>query len=137
MNTQQEILHKFSKNIEKDFFYNKEKFFNGDTNILYITGFSGSGKTTLSRLAKEVKNVEVVEHDNLDLIICLTAADMRKSRNILREFYDKHDEFYKEYKTEEDKLAHYKAFNDFVLDYAKRNPDKVIIIASINARILK
>lgn len=52
---------------EKDIYYNKEKFDNGEINLCFITGQSGSGKSTM---AKDIANKDSkVEHYELDDVI--------------------------------------------------------------------
>ena len=51
---------------ENDIFYNKVKFENGDTNLLFIVGYSGGGKSTISGEQKKVLR-EVVDMDRIVL----------------------------------------------------------------------
>ena len=55
----------------EDIFYNRVKYENGDTNILFITGYSGGGKSTMSKAAKGYAR-EVVD---LDRIVLNTYSD--------------------------------------------------------------
>ena len=127
MNTQQFILDAFNKN---DTFYNFSDFFNGKTNLLYITGFSGSGKTTLSKIAKKIPNVEVIEHDNLDFGCYMTSSKLREEGSLFNEFFQ--NEYYynllREDCSDKKRAELYFYFNEFIIDYAKKNKNKVIII---------
>jgi len=49
---------------EEDFYYNKDKFDSGETNICFITGYSGSGKSTMGKDMSDV-----AEHYDVDLLI--------------------------------------------------------------------
>ena len=51
---------------ESDIFYNKMKFENGDTNLLFIVGYSGGGKSTISNNEKKALR-EVVDMDRIVL----------------------------------------------------------------------
>jgi hypothetical protein len=51
---------------EPDIFYNKTKYENGDTNILFITGYSGGGKSTMSKGEKKWLR-DVVDMDRIVL----------------------------------------------------------------------
>ena len=49
---------------EKDIYYNKDKFDNGEINLCFITGHSGSGKSTMAKDMEKKKEIESYELDD-------------------------------------------------------------------------
>lgn len=52
---------------EDDIYYNKDKFDNGKTNILFIVGLMGSGKTTKAEQMAKERGIEYYQMDKLQL----------------------------------------------------------------------
>lgn len=62
----QDIMMESVLKDEEDIFYNRIKFENGDTNLLFIVGYSGGGKSTMSGAQKKAMR-EVVDMDQIVL----------------------------------------------------------------------
>ena len=70
---------------EKDIFYNQIKYENGETNLLFITGYSGGGKSTMSKSEEKFLR-EVVDMDRIVLFTNKPDDYYTKLGNFAKEF---------------------------------------------------
>ena len=127
---------------EKDIYYNKEAFDNGDINLCFITGISGSGKSTMAKnLAKD--NIEKYELD--DVVwnkMSFTMDQFKEYGDLIYSFFKGPGKKY--YYTEEDvKSGKVKSvgddyeellihdFVDYSIRYAKSHKDKKFILEGV------
>ena len=134
----EEIVKTLEEHMDNsDIFYNKEKFSNGEINLLYIVGLSGSGKSTLSKAVENFPNVEIIEHDLITFLADKPFKEIKKERTLLytfyrvflRDFYELGFECPEENKSREKNTERlYDNFNKFALKYSKRHKNKIYII---------
>ena len=125
---------------EKDIYYNKDKFDNGEINLCFITGHSGSGKSTLGRDMSK-NNTEHYDLDDLQTIKDYFTMDQLKEYGDLiysyfngpgKKFYLTLDEVNEknlsgsEYM---DKL--YPEFVHYAMKYAKLHKDRKFVLEGI------
>lgn len=114
---------------EKDLYYNKDKFMNGETNICFITGQSGSGKSSMaSSMASKSAKIEHVDLDQVvmnreKLSIDEYAAKMPMAGAFFKgagsQYYTEPSEKKKKLNYDADNEKITKAFVAFAIAYAK------------------
>ena len=124
----------------KDIYYNKEKFDNGEINLCFITGLSGSGKTTMANNMEK----DNIEHYQLDDLLFIkdhfTMQDLEQYGDLIYSFFKgEGKEFYlslKEVKEKkipgskyEDKL--FPNFVHYAMKYSKMHKNKKFIIEGV------
>lgn len=73
---------------DKDIYYNKDKFDNGEINLCFITGHSGSGKSTMGRDLQS-KNIEHYEMDDLQCIKDhFTMSNLKEYGDLIYSFFN-------------------------------------------------
>ena len=125
----------FSK---KDYLYNVDNY--GKTyNLLFITGLVGAGKSTISKELSKEKEITILSQDWLAW--SEVYADDKIAMNILSEFYKIcpraqeaaiNNLWHKDLLTEIEKNKIRTEYNDFLIEYTLKNPDKLYIIEGID-----
>lgn len=125
---------------EADILYNKDKWENGETNLLFITGLSGSGKSTLAH-SKESDKVEVYELDDLIYIKDhFTMDNLKQYGDLIYSYFNGvGKKFYIGYKEacdnkwEEDDYESklYPEFVHYAMNYAKSHKNKKFILEGV------
>ena len=127
---------------EKDIYYNKDKFDNGEINLCFITGHSGSGKSTMAKDMERKKEIESYELDDCDLIKDHFSMDNLKEYGDLyysfftgpgKKYYIGKEETEK-WSNEESKEFWYNLINDIVhyaMQYAKSHSNKKYVINGV------
>ena len=138
------IQEKYIKN-EKDIYYNKEAFDNGDINLCFITGHSGSGKSTMGRNMSSDDNIEHYELDDvLSNKLYFTMEQLKEYGDLIYSFFNgvgkkyfytpedldspsSHD-FYigRDYDT-----SIIRSFIEYAMDYSKSHKKKKYVIEGI------
>lgn len=113
----------FSKN---DLYWNFDKFKNGKSNILLVTGLSGSGKSTLGKQLASQYKAEYIELD------CIADIKDKDKPYILQEWIKTLSEKELDNFSKDSFRAEVQSkFLDFCIRYAKNNKDKKFIIEGI------
>lgn len=127
---------------EKDIYYNKDKFDNGEINLCFITGHSGSGKSTMAKDMEKKKEIESYELDDCDLIKDHFSMDNLKEYGDLyysffngpgKKYYVGKEETEK-WSNEESEEFWYNLINDVVhyaMQYAKSHSNKKYVINGV------
>lgn len=127
---------------EKDIYWNKDKFDNGDINLCFITGLSGSGKSTMgSELQKKG-----VEWYQLDDLLCVKSyfsmTNLKEYGDLIYSFFngigkkwyiddkDLDDKINTEYKGHYEDIM-YPEFVHYAMDYAKKYPSKKFVLEGV------
>lgn len=80
-----------------DIYKNFDKFENGESNILLITGLTGSGKSTLAQQICSKYNAEYIELDTMDPCsnLCKQGMDIiRKAGEVFYDYFNSHKSIY-------------------------------------------
>ena len=132
--------HKFSivregLELQKDVYYNKDKFDSGEINICFITGLSGSGKTTLSKKLSG-DNIEHYELDDVLYNYAFTDNQLKEYGDLIYSYFKGIGSKYRfREKVEfldnkiEDSLI--KGFVKYAIDYTKSHKDRKFIIEGV------
>lgn len=125
----------FSK---KDLNYNFDKF-GKNQNLLFITGLVGSGKSTIAKDISAKKEVVILSQDWLAWSEVYEKDNLATS--VLNEFYQLYPEariasienkWHENKLTLEEKFDLKKKYNNFLVDYAKKDPNNLYIIEGID-----
>lgn len=122
-----------------DLYYNIDKFENGDSNVLLVTGLSGSGKSTIG---KQLSNKYKAEYIELDLLDIASNFVTEKNINAIKSGEPIMYEFLMKNKIIFDKLINKDVSDDEMLDimekyiryillYAKNHKNKKFVIDGI------
>jgi hypothetical protein len=126
---------------EKDIYYNKKAFDNGDINLCFITGHSGSGKSTMGAKAARHNDIETYSLDDLQCVKDHFTMDNLKEYGDLiysyfngpgKKFYLTYDEIIEKKLSGsdyEDKL--FPGFVNYAKQYASSHKDKKFIIEGV------
>ena len=125
----------FSK---KDLNYNLDKF-GKNQNLLFITGLVGSGKSTIAKDICAKKEVVILSQDWLAWSEVYEKDNLATS--VLNEFYQLYPEariasienkWHENKLTLEEKFDLKKKYNNFLVNYAKKDPNNLYIIEGID-----
>ena len=115
--------------------YNVDKFENGKTNILFVTGLSGSGKTTLSQKIAVEFNAEWIELDCFEQCYAFTDSQLKEAGEVFYDYLSNHKALWdklkaKEIKGEElgkeiEKFVHY------CISWCRKRKDKKFVIDGV------
>ena len=138
---ERETIHERWFKTQKDLYYNKDKFENGEINLCFVTGLSGSGKSTYSKNLAEKYNAEYV---NLDIVIYnkekFTMDELKKESKLIYSFFNTCGKKYYFLANEKDPSFYNgdnydrdltNDFVDYAIKYAKSNKNKKIILEGI------
>ena len=122
------------KDIYKDF----DKFKNGESNILLITGLTGSGKSTLANKLASEHNAEYIELDILDphSNMCTQGMDViKKAGEVFYDFFQSHKNYYDSIISgkmkDEDIASMMDKFLEYCFSWCKKKSNKKFIIEGI------
>ena len=129
---------------EKDIYYNKDKFDNGEINLCFITGQSGSGKSTM---AKDIANKDSkVEHYELDDVVAnkmsFTMENLKEYGELIYTFFNTIGKkyYYTEQEVKEGKHKPYegyyeenliKDFVDYTIKFSKSHKNIKYVVEGI------
>lgn len=138
---ERKTIHERWFKTQKDLYYNKDKFENGEINLCFVTGLSGSGKSTYSINLAEKYNAEYV---NLDIVIYnkekFTMDELNKESKLIYSFFNTCGKKYYFLANETDPSFYNgnnydrdltNDFVDYAIKYAKSNKNKKIILEGI------
>ena len=122
-----------------DLYHNVDKFENGDSNVLLVTGLSGSGKSTIGKQLSNKYKAEYIELDLLDVasnFVTEKNIDAIKSGEpIMYEFLIKNkkifDKLMSKNVSDNEMLDIMEKYIKYVLSYARNHKDKKFIIEGI------
>ena len=125
----------FSK---KDYLYNVDNY--GKTyNLLFITGLVGAGKSTISKELSNEKEITILSQDWLTW--SEVYSDDKIAMDILNKFYKTcpkaqeaaiNNLWHKGLLSESEKNELRVKYNKFLIDYTKKNPNRLYIIEGID-----
>ena len=125
----------FSK---KDYLYNVDNY--GKTyNLLFITGLVGAGKSTISKELSKEKEITILSQDWLTW--SEVYSDDKIATDILNKFYKTcpkaqeaaiNNLWHKNLLSKIEKNKIKTEYNNFLIDYTLKNPDKLYIIEGID-----
>ena len=126
----------FSNN---DLYYNIDKFENGNSNVLLVTGLSGSGKSTMGKQLSNKYKAEYIELDLLDtasnFVIEKNINAIKSGEPIMYEFLMKNkkifDKIIDKNVTDNEMLDIMEKYIRYILFYAKKHKNKKFIIEGI------
>lgn len=118
-----------------DLYKNFDKFENGDSNILLITGLTGSGKSTLAKSLCSKYNAEYIELDLLEFILKKN-VELNKAGEPYTSFYDKNkkimDDAMENSSLSNDEITNINdKFLEYVLSWSKKQKPKKCIIEGL------
>lgn len=122
-----------------DLYHNVDKFENGDSNVLLVTGLSGSGKSTIGKQLSNKYKAEYIELDLLDVasnfVIEKNIDAIKSGEPIMYEFLMKNkkifDKLISKNVSDDEMFDIMEKYIKYVLSYARNHKDKKFIIEGI------
>lgn len=115
--------------------YNVDKFENGKTNILFVTGLSGSGKTTLSQKIAVEFNAEWIELDCFEQCYAFTDSQLKEAGEVFYDYLSSHKALWDKLKAKEIKGEELgkeiKKFLHYCISWCRKRKDKKFVIDGV------
>ena len=115
--------------------YNVDKFENGKTNILFVTGLSGSGKSTLAQKIANEFNAEWIELDCFEQCYAFNDSQLKEAGEVFYDYLSSHEALWTKLKAKEIKGEELgkeiKKFVQYCISWCRKRKDKKFVIEGV------
>ena len=115
--------------------YNVDKFENGKTNILFVTGLSGSGKSTLAQKIANEFNAEWIELDCFEQCYAFNDSQLKEAGEVFYDYLSSHEALWNKLKAKEIKGEELgkeiKKFVQYCISWCRKRKDKKFVIEGV------